>query len=1036
MEQLKKALLSFALLLTATLLYAQSEIRGTVVDPTGETVIGATIMEQGTSNGTVTDLDGNFVLTVEPGKTLVISYIGFLTQEVLAQDGMHITLQTDALALEEVVVTGYTSQRKADLTGAVSTVSVSELAKQNENNPMKALQGRVPGMNISADGNPSGAATVRIRGIGTLNDNDPLYIIDGVPTKAGMHELNGNDIESIQVLKDAASASIYGSRAANGVIIITTKKGKDGKVKVNFDASVAASLYTNKIETMNASEWGRAFWQASVNDGVNPNNNTLGYNFDWSYDAAGRPVLKGLTMNMFLDENATVRTGDTDWFDEITRTGVVQQYNLSVSNGSEKGSSFFSVGYYDNLGTIKESQFNRLSARANSDYKLFDGKVTIGENFTINRTQGVDAPGGILENALEFNPNFPIYAENGEYAQALGAYSERENPLSLLFNNKDNKYTQWRSFGDIHLSINPFKNFMVRTTLGMDYSQKEQRFFTYPIANGKMMRTDTAAESKQEHWMRWMWNAIATYNFESGDHRGDVMLGVEINRHDYKWMSAKRYDLAILNTDYMWPSAGSGRQLAQGSGDGFSLVSFFGKANYTYADKYLASVTVRHDGSSRFGSNKQYGTFPSVSAGWRISQEKFMESTASWLDNLKLRYSWGQTGNQEISNTARYTLYQAVVSTGLWGSGQAGSSYDIAGSNGGYALDNGYVRSQRGNDDIKWETTTQHNIGFDFGLIRNEIYGSFDWFYKLTSDILLPMDGIAAMGEGASKWINAGEMKNTGWELAVGYRHRTSYGLSWDINGNIAQYKNEITKLPETVAAKGTFGGNGVKSVVGHPMGAQVGYVADGIFKSQEEIYNHATQEGAGLGRIRYKDLNNDGRVNEEDQTWIYDPTPDFTWGLNIYLQYKNFDFTMFWQGVQGVDVDCRGYKSQTDFWANSNINVPYLNKGVRVLDAWSLSNPGSSIPALTTSDTNNEGRVSSYYIENGSYAKLRTVQLGYNVPDAFAAKLKLERIRLYLSAQNLITIKSANFSGADPENPGFNYPIPLNLTFGLNVSF
>ena len=1036
MEQLKKALLSFALLLTATLLYAQSEIRGTVVDPTGETVIGATIMEQGTSNGTVTDLDGNFVLTVEPGKTLVISYIGFLTQEVPAQDGMHITLQTDALALEEVVVTGYTSQRKADLTGAVSTVSVSELAKQNENNPMKALQGRVPGMNISADGNPSGAATVRIRGIGTLNDNDPLYIIDGVPTKAGMHELNGNDIESIQVLKDAASASIYGSRAANGVIIITTKKGKDGKVKVNFDASVAASLYTNKIETMNASEWGRAFWQASVNDGVNPNNNTLGYNFDWSYDAAGRPVLKGLTMNMFLDENATVRTGDTDWFDEITRTGVVQQYNLSVSNGSEKGSSFFSVGYYDNLGTIKESQFNRLSARANSDYKLFDGKVTIGENFTINRTQGVDAPGGILENALEFNPNFPIYAENGEYAQALGAYSERENPLSLLFNNKDNKYTQWRSFGDIHLSINPFKNFMVRTTLGMDYSQKEQRFFTYPIANGKMMRTDTAAESKQEHWMRWMWNAIATYNFESGDHRGDVMLGVEINRHDYKWMSAKRYDLAILNTDYMWPSAGSGRQLAQGSGDGFSLVSFFGKANYTYADKYLASVTVRHDGSSRFGSNKQYGTFPSVSAGWRISQEKFMESTASWLDNLKLRYSWGQTGNQEISNTARYTLYQAVVSTGLWGSGQAGSSYDIAGSNGGYALDNGYVRSQRGNDDIKWETTTQHNIGFDFGLIRNEIYGSFDWFYKLTSDILLPMDGIAAMGEGASKWINAGEMKNTGWELAVGYRHRTSYGLSWDINGNIAQYKNEITKLPETVAAKGTFGGNGVKSVVGHPMGAQVGYVADGIFKSQEEIYNHATQEGAGLGRIRYKDLNNDGRVNEEDQTWIYDPTPDFTWGLNIYLQYKNFDFTMFWQGVQGVDVDCRGYKSQTDFWANSNINVPYLNKGVRVLDAWSLANPGSSIPALTTSDTNNEGRVSSYYIENGSYAKLRTVQLGYNVPDAFAAKLKLERIRLYLSAQNLITIKSANFSGADPENPGFNYPIPLNLTFGLNVSF
>ena len=442
-----------------------------------------------------------------------------------------------------------------------------------------------------------------------------------------MHELNGNDIESIQVLKDAASASIYGSRAANGVIIITTKKGKDGKVKVNFDGSVAASFYTNKIETMNASQWGRAFWQANVNDGLNPNNNNLGYNYDWTYNAQGYPVLNRMTMDMFLDENASVRAGDTDWFKEITRTGVVQQYNLSVSNGNERGNAFLSVGYYDNKGTIKDSYFNRLSARANADYKLLDGIIVIGENFTINRTKGVDAPGGVLEHALEFNPNFPIYAENGKYAQALGAYSERENPLSMIENSKDNEYTQWRSFGDIHLSITPFKNFMVRTTLGMDYTQKEQRFFTYPIANGKVMRTESAVESKQEHTMRWMWNAIATYNIAIGKHRADVMAGTEINRMDYKMSSAKRYELAILNTDYMWPSAGAGRQLAEGFGEGFSLVSFFGKANYTYDDKYLASFTIRRDGSSRFGSNNQYGTFPSFSAGWRISEEKFMEKT-------------------------------------------------------------------------------------------------------------------------------------------------------------------------------------------------------------------------------------------------------------------------------------------------------------------------------------------------------------------------------------------------------------------------
>ena len=1036
MEKLKKLFLSFVLLSVSMLMYAQTEIKGTVVDTKGETIIGATVMEKGTSNGTITDFDGNFTIKVKEGAILVFTYIGYQTEELPAQQDMKVTMKDDAEVLQEVVVTGYTTQRKADLTGAISTVSVDEMAKQNENNPMKALQGRVPGMNISADGNPSGAATVRIRGVGTLNDNDPLYIIDGVPTKAGMHELNGNDIESIQVLKDAASASIYGSRAANGVIIITTKKGKDGKVKVNFDGSIAASFYKNKIETMNASEWGRAYWQASVNDGLNPSNNNLGYNYDWSYDAKGNPVLNGMTMNMYLDENASVRAGDTDWFKEITRTGIVQQYNLSVSNGSEKGSSFFSIGYYDNQGTIKDTYFNRLSARANADYKLIKDIVVIGENFTVNRTRGVDAPGGVLEHALEFNPNFPIYAENGKYAQALGAYSERENPLSMIDNTKDNKYTQWRMFGDVHLSITPFKNFMIRTTLGMDYTQKEQRFFTYPIANGKVMRTDSAVEGKQEHNMRWMWNAIATYNLEIGKHRGDAMIGTEINRQDYKMYSSKRYELAILNTDYMWPSAGAGRQLADGFGEGFSLVSFFGKINYTYDDKYLASFTIRRDGSSRFGSSNQYGTFPSVSAGWRISQEKFMESTKGWLDNLKLRYSWGQTGNQEISNTARYTLYKAVISTGLWGSGQAGTSYDILGSNGGYDLPNGYVRNQRGNDDIKWETTTQHNIGLDFGILGNEIYGSFDWYNKKTKDILLLMDGIAAMGEGAVQWINAGEVKNNGWEFTVGYRHALPNGFSWDINGNISKYSNEITKLPETVAAKGTYGGNGVKSVVGHAMFSQVGYIYDGIFKSQDEIDNHAIQEGAGLGRIRYKDLNGDGRITEEDQDWIYDPTPAFTWGLNISLQYKNWDLTMFWQGVQGVDVDCRGYKSQTDFWANSAINVPYLNKGVRVLDAWSPSNPDSNIPALTTSDTNNEGRVSSYYIENGSYAKLRTIQLGYNLPKQVVSKLYLDRIRLYASAQNLITIKSSKFTGVDPENPGFNYPIPLNLTFGVNVSF
>ncbi len=1035
MEQLKRLLLTFSLSLACVFLYAQTEISGTVIDSTGEPVMSATVLEKGTGNGTVTDLDGKFTIRVEAGKTLVISFIGFLTQEVPAKNGMTVTLPDDALSIEEVVVTGYTTQRKADLTGAVSVVTPSDLAKQNENNPIKAMQGRVPGMNISADGNPSGAATVRIRGIGTLNNNDPLYIIDGVPTKAGMHELNGNDIESIQVLKDAASASIYGSRAANGVIIITTKRGKEGKVKIDFDGSIALQTYAHRMDVLNAKEFGQVMWQGYVNDGLDPNSNGLGYKYDWSYNPQGVPVLNGLTMNKYLDVAGKTPAADTDWFDQTTRSGLAQQYNVSLSNGSERGTSFFSLGYYNNKGIIKHSDFKRYSARINSDYKLLKigdlNVLTIGEHFTLNRTSEVQAPGGFLENVLQFNPSLPVRTTDGEFAGPVGGYPDRENPVARLERNADNRYTYWRTFGDVYLNINPIKNFNVKTTFGLDYAQKQQRIFTYPITEGTVANSTNAVEPKQEHWTKWMWNAIATYNLETGKHRGDAMVGMELNREDDSWLSGKAYDFAVLKPDYMWPNAAVGEAEAYGSGEGYTLVSFFGKVNYTYDDRYLVSLTMRRDGSSRFGKNNRYGIFPSVSAGWRINQESFLRDV-EWLDNLKIRASWGQTGNQEISNIARYTLYESNYGEANFGGQSYGTSYDIAGTNGGQTLASGFKRNQLGNDDLKWETTTQTNLGFDFGLFRNALYGSFEWYYKKTKDILVYMPGIAVMGEGSSQWINAGEMENKGIEFNVGYRGHVG-DFQYDFSGNIGTYRNKVTKIPETIAANGTFGGNGVESVVGHALGSQVGYVYDGIFKSQDEIDNHAVQNGAGLGRIRWKDLNEDGVINEKDQKWIYNPVPDFTWGLNIYLQYKNFDLTMFWQGVQGVDV-ISDLKKETDLW--SGLNISNLNKGRRLLDAWSPTNMDSNIPSISTMDNNNEKRVSSYFVENGSYAKLRTIQLGYNFPQNLTKKLFMERLRLYVSAQNLLTIKSKKFTGVDPENANFGYPIPLNITFGLNVSF
>ena len=849
-----------------------------------------------------------------------------------------------------------------------------------------------------------------------------------------MHELNGNDIESIQVLKDAASASIYGSRAANGVIVITTKQGKKGQIKINFDASVSASMYQSKMDVLNTEQYGRAMWQAYVNDGENPNGNALGYNYNWGYDANGNPVLYGMSLSKYLDSKNTMPVADTDWFDEITRTGVIQQYNLSVSNGSEKGSSFFSLGYYKNLGVIKDTDFDRFSARMNSDYKLIDDILTIGQHFTLNRTSEVQAPGGIIETALDIPSAIPVYASDGSWGGPVGGWPDRRNPRAVLEYNKDNRYTYWRMFGDAYVNLSLFKGFNVRSTFGLDYANKQARYFTYPYQEGTQTNNGkSAVEAKQEHWTKWMWNAIATYQLEIGKHRGDVMAGMELNREDDSHFSGYKEDFSILTPDYMWPDAGSGTAQAYGAGEGYSLVSFFGKMNYSYADKYLLSLTLRRDGSSRFGKNHRYATFPSVSLGWRITQENFMKELI-WLDDLKLRASWGQTGNQEISNLARYTIYAPNYgTTDSFGGQSYGTAYDITGSNGGGTLPSGFKRNQIGNDNIKWETTTQTNVGIDFSLFKQSLYGSLEYYYKKTTDILTEMAGVGVLGEGGNRWINSGAMKNQGFEFNLGYRNKTAFGLTYDLNGNISTYRNEILELPETVAANGKFGGNGVKSVVGHTYNSQVGYIADGIFKSQEEVDNHATQEGAAVGRIRYRDIDHNGVIDEKDQEWIYDPTPAFSYGLNIYLEYKNFDLTMFWQGVQGVDI-ISDVKKKSDFWSASNVG--FLNKGTRLLNAWSPTNPNSTIPALTRSDTNNEQRVSTYFVENGSFLKLRNIQLGYTVPAVISKKLRMERLRFYCSAQNLLTIKSKDFTGEDPENPNFSYPIPVNITFGLNIGF
>lgn len=1027
----------FLFLLAANMLFAQTKtVQGTVTSSEdNEPLPGVNVVVVGSTTGAITDVNGNFKieLTKSPS-VLVFSMIGMTTQEktVSAGDNINIVLSEDITLIGEVIVTGYTSQRKTDLTGAVAVVDISDMMKSAENNPIKSLQGRVAGVNISANGNPSGAATVRIRGIGTLNNNDPLYIIDGVPTKGGMHELNSNDIESMQVLKDASSASIYGSRAANGVIIITTKQGKQGKTKVNFDSYVTVARYGKSLEMMNTKQYGEALFRARINSGFEPNANNLGYQFTYDYDNNGYPVLNGMSVPKYIDAKDganLILSADTDWFDEITRTGLLQSYNISVSNGTEKSNTFFSLGYLDNKGTVKETEFSRISARMNSSYKLLGDIITIGENFTLNHTRETTIPGGVLDLAKMSLPIMPVKKTNGDWASVTSAMNDRDNPARVLDANKDNPYAFWRMFGNAYVDIQPVKNLHFKSNFGMDYGNYYQRALTYSFT-GRLGSDLTSSKMFQSHVMKWNWANTATYDLTFGKNRMDFLLGMEMNSSQEFSFASEKQTYEVETPDYMYPSAGTGEAFATGGATGFKLLSYFGKINYVYDDRYLASVTLRRDGSSRFGKNNRFATFPAFSAGWRISQEKFMENTQSWLSDLKLRTAWGQTGNQEIDNLANRTIlitnYIGETGAGI----STGTAYDIKGANSGL-LPSGYQLNQRGNDNIKWETTTQINAGLDFAFFKNTLYGTLEWYLKQTKDILIRPPYLGAIGEGGDQWQNGASMENKGMELTLGYRNKTVFGLNYDITGNISGYKNKITKLPESVIL--AYGGMATDNILGRPINSYYGYVANGLFRTQNDVDTHVSQSGMGIGRIRYANRMNDGVINEADRTWIGNPHPDFELGLNVYLEYKGFDLSAFFQGLYGNRV-INNTKQFTDFWAVAELN---MNKGTRLLDAFDpLTNPDSDIPTISLTDDNNEKRFSSYYVEDGSYLKLRNLQIGYSLPDNLMQKVKLGKLRFYVSGQNLFTVKSKRFTGLDPENPNLAYPLSTTLTFGLNVSF
>ena len=1037
----KIAMLCATFLLWSGCLWAQSTLKvsGTVVSKSDNLpIIGASVVETDKpTNGAATDIDGNFYLTVADGATITVSYIGYKSVTLPAEATMQITLDENNELLDEVVVTGYTTQRKADLTGSVAVVNTDDLKTTADPDPMRALQGKVPGMTITATGSPSGVGTVRIRGIGSFNSSqDPLYIVDGVPTTRALNSLNANDIESMQVLKDAASASIYGSRASNGVIIITTKRGKKGdKIKVDFSANLTASFYSgqSKMKLLNSAGYATAMAQAALNDGIDPVAYASNYGLNLNA-TGGTPITVwnpatsqyvnytvGGLYDGYINANRTMRYSDTDWLDAISRTGFSQSYDLSVSHANDKHSAMFSLGYKKSNGIIKYTDFQNISARMNSSYNIADW-VSVGENFTVTYSSQVDvAP---MENALKMSPIVPVYEEDGTtFAGPVGSMSDRQNPLREAYDNRDNSLNYWRMFGNAYVDIKPFKGFTFRSNFGIDYYSSFINAMTHTyhsdIVNNDIAKTTLSHNNE----VNWTWSNTINYNFTIAErHNFNVLLGAELNKQTVVDFLAYSEEYALETPDFMWPNAATGTMRNSGAKVGYRLASFFGKIDYNWDDLILASFTMRRDGSSRFGRDHRWGTFPAATVGFRIS--KLLEQ--NWLTDWKIRASWGRTGNQAIDNNAQFGLY--VPDYGL--DRVTSTAYDLY-LQGSGLFPSGYRATQLANPDLKWESAEQFNVGTDFTLFQGSLYGSIDGYVKDVDDMLINPAYIGALGEGGASWLNGPSLRNWGMEFSVGYRKNFAYGLGLDVTANADFFRNRVTYLPSTTT--GSYAHTTTENLVQsrQPYGSIVGYVCEGIFQSQAEV-DASGQANARVGGLKYADLDHNGSINDADQTWIYNPVPKFSYGLNIALSYKNFDLSMFWQGVCGKDV-YNNQKFQTDFWA---VNDPGSNKGERVLDAWTTGNTDSTIPALSTMNTADEGRASSYFVENGSYLKLRNLQLGYSLPQSLLSRLKMTNARVYVSGQNLLTIKSKSLTCTDPENPDWNYPLATSVSFGVQIGF
>jgi len=1024
--------------------YAQNRtISGTVMAASDDQPIpGVNIMIKGTTLGTITDIDGKFNISAGPTDVLVFSFIGYLNEEVKVGDQttINIRLVEDIEKLDEVVVIGYGVQKKKLSTGATVQIKGDELEKMNTTNALQALQGHTSGVNIvSTSGQPGEDLKVTIRGLGTIGNSGPLYIVDGVQTD-DINYLNNADIESVDVLKDAASAAIYGSRAANGVILITTKGGKTGKSQITFDAYYGVQNRAKKIDMLDAKQYAMIMNEQFLNSGGDKNNLPFDLNNLPAYTQNG--------------------SANTNWLDEMfVNNAITQNYTLGATGGSEQTVYSMSLSYTGQEGIVggrAESNYDRYTGRLNTESSLYEGKIKVGEHLSLAniKKNGISVGnqyGNSLRGAFNASPLIPMYDDNGNFFNTADtSYKDQNgktywnnleaNPYAEMVYNNQNETNTQKLIADVYTEIELLQNLKFRSSFGIDYFSEDYRKFTpiYQLSEYSFYPY-TKAEQKMSKGAALNIDNILTYGLTRGSHKLDVMAGMSARSYKGSWMFGSNADLAFNDFGHAYLNNATNQDWAklsiQGAPDDEDkLLSYFGRVQYNYNETYLLNATLRADGSSKFAAGNQWGVFPSVSAGWVMSNEAFL-GNATFINFLKLRGSWGQNGNQNIDAFQYLAPIKFTQATYAFGDTEGTST-------------NGAYPNRLANDKLKWETSEQLDFGFDSRILQSKLAVTVDWYRKSTKDWLLVAPVLATAGTDAP-YINGGKVTNTGVELGLSYNNNMG-DFNYSIGANGSYNKNNVTDIPTDDhiihGAKNSLYANSsefYRAEAGHPIGYFWGYQTNGLFQKNSEVQNYKSSDGtiiqpnAKPGDVRYVDQNGDGKIDEKDKVEIGDPNPDFTFGINFSCNYKAFDFSVDANGVAGNQI-VQSYRSQTD---------KYANYTTAILDRWTGEGSSNSIPRVT--GTNINYQFSDLFIQNGSYLRLSNVTIGYDIAKVVKVK-NFSECRVYASVQNLYTF--TKYNGMDPEvgygldngatdkfssgiDLGF-YPRPRTMLVGVSLKF